>query len=373
MVDPSVYCSMIHGGLMIVFKDSKPWAQFCCLRRDKVFLDIGRPFWPINELKHLKEKNLAGQWDNDCYNCQNLEGAGIHSFRQGMNDGLEIYGKTDLSGPARIDIMFDISCNLACRTCGTHSSTYWQKHLQSIGEWHAPIFTPRSKQEVLSTLATIDLTNLRQVVFCGGETLLGQEYWDVARWLTSAVPDSKNNLTICFQTNGTQTISPRNFDIIEACKLVKLHVSIDGIEQRFEYLRWPAKWHEVSNNVMQLRNDLPSNVMFLVEQTISIFNALSIDHVDQWVAQNLNQDSRYDHVDCTTHMAHGIFSLRHSSQELVDKLKALSLGDLISSDWIENSDSIDMMLSEIKKFDQHRAQSLEDTFPEVFECFRRFW
>ena len=372
MIDDSVYCSMLHGGLYLHLEDTMPWVEACCLRPDDYAIEVGKPFWPINQMQDVRTKNLSGIWDPGCQQCHSLEAAGMRSFRQGMNHGLGIFGRDTVSGPARIDIMFDISCNLACRTCGPELSTFWQKQLKSLGEWHQPIRAPKDRQQVIDVLATLDLSNLRQVVFCGGETLLGQEYWEVARWLTEHTPRAKQNLMLCFQTNGTRPISQQNFDVIESCKLIKLQVSIDGIGPRFEYLRWPASWTAVRNNLMYLRQHLPGNVMFLVEQTISIFNVLYLDDVDRWVRQTFDTPG-LDPVDCTRHLAWGPFSIKNSSQELMNMIHDRGLGELVEIDWREDSDAIRSMLSQIKKFDAHRDQRFQDIFPELFACFKRFW
>ena len=369
----NLYCSMIHGGLNIDLKDSRPWIQACCLRDDRFPIELGKEFWSDPALLPLRNKNLANQWDSGCSNCYNLEKRGYQSFRQGMNNGLEITGQTELSGPARLDIMFDISCNLACRTCGVHSSTFWQKHLKDIGEWKSPIFSPRKSQEILSTLATLNLENLRQVVFCGGETLLGQEYWEVARWITQNMPDAKQNLTLCFQTNGTRNINKKYYSIIERCKLVKLHVSIDGINEQFEYLRWPASWNQVIDNLLTLNQELPGNVMFLIEQTISIFNVLYLAQVERWKQESFSHNRANDPVDLTRHLAKGEFCLDNCSQELRDLMEARSLMGLIDHGWKEKPYAIKSMIESIKKFDLHRKQSFESVFPEAFDCFKRFW
>ena len=140
-----LYCSMIHGGLMLTLKTPQPQAQHCCLRKDGFKINLNENFWNNFAFESLRETNLKNLWDSGCSNCQRLEQSGQISMRQGMNQGLEIAPQTKLSGPARIDLMFDISCNLACRTCGPNSSTYWQKHLQENQLWTQPIFRPRSE------------------------------------------------------------------------------------------------------------------------------------------------------------------------------------------------------------------------------------
>jgi sulfatase maturation enzyme AslB (radical SAM superfamily) len=283
-----------------------------------------------------------------------------------MNEGLKIYPAINLSGPARIDLMFDKSCNLACRTCSTEHSTFWQKYLQQ------PVTPSHSKEMVISALKRLDLSNLRMLVFCGGETLLGQEYWDVAEWLGDNVPNAKQQLTLCFQTNGTQPIHPRNYDIIEKFFLVKLQVSLDGFGPRFEYLRWPASWSQVTDNILTLRDTVPSNVMFLVEETVSIFNLAYLHELDTWVKQNFRTNREGDPVDHTRHLAKGTFKLENCSQEYVDWTSDLPLRRYIGAGWKESSQQIQFMLNEIHKHDHMRQQQFSLIFPQVAEFYQRW-
>ena len=366
----SNYCAMIHGGLNLVLKDPEPWIQSCCLRTDFVPINVKQKFWHLEPLQKLRQTNQMNQWDPGCFNCESLEQSNMLSFRQGMNQGLRT--SPGMTGPARIDLMFDISCNLACRTCGPAHSTYWQRHLKSLGQWPHAVFTPRSKNQVFEALSEIDLTNLQQVVFCGGETLLGQEYWDVAQWLAQRVPNAKQQLTLCFQTNGTQPILPQNHEVIHSVHLVKLHVSIDGTDKEFDYLRWPATWPEVTDNLLQLRQTIPSNVMFLIEQTVSVFNVQSLDAVDQWVNQEFATNREGDAVEVTRHLANGIFGLHNLSQELRDDLVHRGLAHFVHPNWQENHRDIQRMCAEILRFDQYRQQSVADTFPTMWQHYSRF-
>ena len=369
---------MIHGGLNLDFKDPLPPNQVsirnCCLRiNDSFLVEFDYNFWKNRDLEKLREVNKKNIWDPDCSNCRYLEASDNVSMRTGMNEGLKIYGQTEVSGPARIDITFDISCNLACRMCGTHNSTYWQKHLKEHGLWDQPISTPRKKNQVIDALSQLDLSNLRQLVFCGGETLLGQEYWDVTNWLSENVPNAKQQLTVCFQTNGTQSIHTRNFSIIEKLHLVKLHISLDGINDKFEYLRWPASWNQVTDNILTLRENLPGNVMFLVEETVSIFNLLYLDELGSWVNDNFTTNREGDVINYVKHLVFGSFKLQNMTQEYVDIVKQSAYSDLIPTNWEENPVAIKKMLEEIKKFDQFRNQSFEKTFPELANLYARFW
>ena len=367
---------MIHGGLHMDFKTPAPnnqaIIQHCCLRHNTHTVNFDSNFWKDQQLENLRKINTQNIWDSGCANCQSLEASNNISLRIGMNEGLGIVGQTNLSGPARIDLMFDISCNLACRSCGPESSTYWQRHLKDNGQWDQPVTTLRKKNEVITALSNLDLSNLRQLVFCGGETLLGQEYWEVAEWLANNVPDAKKQLTLCFQTNGTQSIDPGNFDTIEKFHLVKLHISLDATGNKFEYLRWPASWNQVTDNILDLKEKLPGNVMFVVEETVSIFNLLYLQELENWINYNFTTNREGDIINHSRHMVTGSFVLDNMSEEYVEQVQQSINRDLIPPNWYEDGTAIQLMMKEIKKFDILRNESFEKIFPELANLYARF-
>ena len=367
--DMSAYCSMIHGGLQLDFKkNSLGSANHCCLRSDLFPIDINTNFWKNNGFSNLRNQNKKDKWDLGCYNCKALELTNQPSMRTGMNDGLGIDGKTDLVGPARIDLMFDLSCNLACRICNPGLSTFWQKHLKENNLWQKPVYSAKNKDKVITALSNIDLSNLKQLVFCGGETLLGKEYWEVAQWLANNVPNAKKQLTLCFQTNGTQKIAEKYFELIEKFHLVKLHVSIDGVDKKFEYQRWPALWNQVTDNILNLRENLPSNVMFVIEETVSIFNLYHQQELAQWIQQNFATNREGDKINHTRHLAHGIFNLENVTEEYKQAIGQ----QYHKKDWQENPEQIQKMIKEIAKFDQIRKQDFAKTFPEIANFYKRY-
>jgi len=366
----SAYCSMIHGGLSLNFNQKDVKATHCCLLGPQACfpVDSNTNFFNDSGFKDRRNLNKKDIWDPACNGCKSIELAQQPSMRTGMNNGLGIDGKTDLVGPARIDLMFDLSCNLACRICNPGLSTFWQKHLKENGLWQKPVYSAKNKDKVITALSNIDLSNLKQLVFCGGETLLGKEYWEVARWLANNVPNAKKQLTLCFQTNGTQKIAEKYFDLIEKFHLVKLHVSIDGVDKKFEYQRWPALWNQVTDNILNLRENLPSNVMFVIEETVSIFNLYHQQELAQWIKQNFATNREGDKINHTRHLAHGIFNLENVTEEYKQAIGQ----QYHKKDWQENPEQIQKMLKEIEKFDQIRKQDFAKTFSEIADFYKRY-
>jgi sulfatase maturation enzyme AslB (radical SAM superfamily) len=368
-----VHCPVIHGALTIDLhiQPNKVYAYQCCLRPDTSKEIVDDNIWQSPTLIPMREVNSFGIWDKGCWHCRGNENAGLESFRSGMLNKFGV--RSNLSGPQRLDLKFDIGCNLACRSCGPYSSTYWQKHLiqNNIPMDYKYPSTSRA-DDMIEILKTLDLSNLEMVVFCGGETLLGQGYWKVTEAIAELCPQSKEKITLCFQTNGTQPINENHFKTIEKFHLIKLNISLDGIGDKFEYLRWPANWNQVVDNIQNLKQTLPANVMFLIEETTSIFNLYYQHELKDWVNKNYSVNRLSDIINHTHHPAFGHFSLDNMSQEYVDAIINTDLGGLIKPDWKENALQIQSMVAEINKFDQIRNQDWTKVFPELAEFYKRF-
>jgi pyruvate-formate lyase-activating enzyme len=365
---------MIHGGLNINLRldDQKIHFSQCCQKYDTDVLGENELLWTSDKLVSLRELNDQNIWGSDCTLCERNEASGLNSFRKSMIT--KFSERRNLSGPLRIDLLFDLSCNLACRICGPHSSTFWQKQHKDN---HIPIYDNYAEKsrvdDVITLLKTLDLSNLEMVQFCGGETLMGNTYWRVAELIASMVPDAKEKLTIGFQTNGTQAIDPRFYETIEKFELVKILISLDGTKDRFNYMRWPADWNQVADNILQMRQNLPVNVMFLFEETISTLNLFYHDEVGNWINDNFSDNRLGDPVNHAKHLVmHDLLDVSNITQEYKDAIDHLEIKNLIPNNWQENPQKIQEMIADIEKFDKIRNQNWRNTFPEVAEFYSKY-
>ena len=368
----NIHCPMIHNGLFLSMASDPKLANIssCCLRPpEKINYEVSNSLWDDPFFIPLIEKNKKNEWDPDCANCKSLEEVGHVSFRQGM---LTAWGQEErLSGPKRIDFTFSSSCNIACRICGPTASTYWAKH-QKENKIDFPVVQKnKTGQEAIEMLKKFDLSNLISLTFCGGETLLGNDYWEVCEYLAT-LPHAKESLMISFQTNGTQPIPKKRYDLLDKFHLIKLHVSLDGVEERFNYQRWPADWKQVEENLFNIKENAPGNVMFLIEETLSIFNLAYYGEVAKWRKQYFNTNREGDLVDHTHHIAQGTYHHRGCTQEYVDFLRTTKESNIISADWEEDPVLIKKMIAEIKQYDQFRNQSFKESLPKVAEFYKRY-
>lgn len=370
-MNQDLFCPMIQTGLHLSVRNNSLLAHHCCLRDDVFQVNDVKKLWTDTKFLPLRQINDSNKWDQGCWTCQGSERAGQRSLRLGTMD--KFGKKKNLAGPQRIDLQFDTSCNLACRTCTPEASTFWAKHLKENGMKvsYTENFS-ESAEIIIDALRNLDLSNLELVVFCGGETLMGNNYWKVTQALVDLCPSASQKITLSFQTNGTQKIPEKYYSLLEKFHLIKLNISLDGIADRFEYLRWPAKWNEVVDNILQMKADLPVNTMFVIEETISIFNLFYQSQLDKWAKENFSQNRLGDIVNHTRHLAIGKFSIENLTQEYVNALKGTELENFVYPNWEENPLAIKLMLNEIKKFDRIRHQDWTKTFPEVASFYSRF-
>ena len=366
----TAYCPMIHGGLQIHVKGTKKEISHCC-SRSVTMPFTGNDMWNAPEMLPLRQLNLENKWDDNCYTCKFSESNNQPSFRTST---LEKYGNvTGISGPKRIDLSFDPNCNLACRTCDPYFSTLWQKQYRE-NNISFPIFSEiDNSQSIIKSLDTLDLAHLEDVVLAGGETLLGTSHWDVAEYLVNRVPNAHERLTISFQTNGTMPIPSRYYHVFDKCHMIRLNFSLDGIGEKFEYLRWPASWEQVVDNINEIKETIPANHMFLVEETISIFNLYYLHELDSWVKNNFAKNRLGDHVNHTRHNAIGIFGINNLTDEYANALAINSLlPNPIHENFIEQPERVNKMIDEISRFDKIRNQDWTKTFPEVASFYSRY-
>lgn len=106
-----------------------------------------------------------------------------------------------------------------------------------------------------------------------------------------------SDVFISYNTNASIYPSDRLIDLWQRSRLVKLFLSIDAVEQAFEYIRWPAVWSAVEKNILRMKKELPSNVMFGFNITVGSYNIFEIKAVKQWIDQNLSCNREGDSSD----------------------------------------------------------------------------
>jgi MoaA/NifB/PqqE/SkfB family radical SAM enzyme len=191
------------------------------------------------------------------------------------------------------------TCNIKCRTCHPYSSSQWVKEFYE---------TKVDKKKISYKTFLIDSkiyndsweresplwANLERigegiivVDFYGGEPWLIKQQWEFIR--TCVKKGWAKNMSLHYNTNGTQW-PEELLPLFENFKFVGIGFSIDGIGDRFEFMRHPAKWDEVYSNMLKAKEwakDRP-NLYFDVCHTISALNVYYIPEVIEFFQKDWN-------------------------------------------------------------------------------------
>jgi 4Fe-4S single cluster domain len=240
------------------------------------------PFDENHLVRREQEFNSITEWTDACKVCHQIEKNSGKSMRTSTSYFVD--DNEDSLDPIMIDVNLDYSCNAACATCSEELSTLWRKENQKL---NGIAFQNTNKTEDLSEkIKTItDLTKLDRVKFIkiwGGEPLFTDTHLKFIREISNPA-----QVILNYNTNGSIFPSEEILKIWKQFKRVDLSVSIDGIEEQFEYIRWPLKWDRVSENFLRLsRLDLP-NITVQIEYTVNFLNSFYFDRLENWVVTNI--------------------------------------------------------------------------------------
>lgn len=263
-------------------------------------------------MKSVRKLMLAGEIPASCTKCHKEEAQGIVSKRvwetgtwhyEGI-DIPELIAQTDEDGSVAfnlkyLDLRLGNTCNLKCIMCSPHDSSMWTADHKRV----FPIFTsPLIKKQMSWSADNFNnswhenpkfwreiydqIPNIKQLYFAGGEPLLIKEH----RMLLEEIIQHgyADKITLRYNTNGILV----NDDIIEVWtkfRKVKIGFSLDGIENRLHYIRYPSDWEQIKHNLVRLDNT-PDNIETTLACAVQILNIKHIPDLIKWkVSQNFKK------------------------------------------------------------------------------------
>ena len=185
-----------------------------------------------------RESMLKGIKPRACNNCYKTEQESRWSPRiQETNDWIGKFGEPDINSPSiqYVDVRYDPTCNLKCKTCGPHDSTLWQK------EKGIKIPVNKANENYLNT---VDKKILKKVYLAGGEPTYIKGYLDFLDELFVVNPLCE----VVINTN-LKKLPDAWKDIITKFKNLTVVCSCDAIEKLGTYVRYPLGWTEFEENV----------------------------------------------------------------------------------------------------------------------------
>lgn len=237
-----------------------------------------------NKLIKIKNQMLNGEWPRGCERCRLDEEAGLVSRRQLDADRWRHhYDKYDLDSDQILTAGIAIGnvCNIKCIICSPYASSRWQKEHRDVYGKTIPVIE-QFRKNFINSITNL-APNLVHLDLHGGEPFLSGKN-EHHRLLDHYIEtDQAKNITIHYNTNGT--IWPEEF--LEKWRHfaeIDLQISIDGLGDRFEYLRFPAPWATLVENTKryqehELKN---SNFRISISHTLSAYNVYYLDEFVTW-------------------------------------------------------------------------------------------
>ena len=272
--------------------------------------------WNGEKMREVRRQVLSDERPDVCKPCFDLEDQGVQSLRQRhiannipesrdnfYPDALKSL-TTDMTMPFELptmEIKINNLCNLKCRMCNPLDSTQWKdwnsivehykkednylvKAVEDLGLTKAPyVGLFDDKKEWWDSLRKL-LPHFKRVEFAGGEPLMDPMHYKILDLLS----ENGKNIEIKYATNGTVLgIKGRWIkDYWPKFKSVAVNVSIDGIDEVYEYVRSNGKFQDVVDNVRIMKN-IPTVSRIVGAFTVQSNNIMQIDKVIDYFLNKL--------------------------------------------------------------------------------------
>lgn len=332
------------------------------------------------EFQQIRDNLNNGIQDPHCVNCWNLENLGNRSVR---TDEVENEGDfyEDVEGLLSISLDLSNLCNLKCRTCNQEDSTMWIQETRDVYFKEIKIhdFFKNCSRNIfrydkfVEDLFDVTLPLIKEINFKGGEPFLIKEQWRIIDHLLS---NGNTDRVISYQTNGT-IWDQEKADKLSNFSVVGLSLSIDDVNQRFEYLRHPAKWQDVKNNILSIKKwcaEEPEKRFTIFNTVVSSYNILTISEILEFGEEH--------EIIIKLHptMNPSYFSIVNLPQPL----KVQAIQNLKSRSWSEHyQQEVDLVIDLLEnstddpelwreflevtqRHDEYRKEDFKKTFPELW-------
>jgi len=357
------------------------------LRLDTNSLEEG---WNSPTRQEIRQALLDGVKHPNCRDCWDEEAAGRTSIRLQAQERFSTV-KANPDQPRVFMFKPGNVCNLSCRHCNPYVSSKWYRdHYQVEVKPKTSISFVDYVHQYDSIRDSFAADNQRlwpvlsqwndQIVFYdlyGAEPLLIEPLLEQLR--ASVRLGASQNQTIHINTNGT--IWHDDFaELFGSFQRVELGVSIDATHEQFDYMRYPAQWNHVLDNLIKYQEVEQANPSrFHLEACITI-SLLNVYYVKEYV--------KFFHdmgIHCGINIVHrpDYLNLRIATpsvkKAIVDHLKEQPFR---SAAWNEKIDNVinfinleypnsEQLMQQFwdftNKYDELRGQRYADTFPEFYK------
>jgi hypothetical protein len=284
-----------------------------------LFLDKDSLFDITNSenFNKIRKQMINGEFPLECKTCYFHEKNKIYSKRMESNLKFKhlidhTYSNTNEDGSLKdldyryIELRLGTVCNLKCVTCNPFSSNRWNEDVKVFEgtEFEKSYFKCDIRTEWFRSTKFYDelyerCSKLEEVWINGGEPTLIREHC----YFLQKLIDSGRSKEVNLHYSINMTNVPDDFiEIWKQFKNVRLHLSIDDLNERNEYIRTGSNWEITFKNFLKI---IEYRDIFKIEvcQTVSCLNVMNIDNFKEFtnkynivVAHNYVHHPSFQHV-----------------------------------------------------------------------------
>ena len=248
----------------------------------------------VNYVDHLTV-NTNG-WVTGCENCKLEEERGKNSYRNTHNEN---FGKSDKI--EFLELSLSNICNLTCRMCGPKESDKWYNLIEENPELRK-FFGKSSNSTQLSIdklFSTIDLTNLTHIKYLGGEPFITPEFKILCDFLLRK--NLIEGMSLWINTNIT-VFPTKVMKYLNQFKKVYLALSLDGIGNVNEYIRYGKSWDIIEKNIDNFVALKSNKIYPYIHTTVQAYNVHSIRDIIKF-AERKTLDCHQNELRFPKHLA----------------------------------------------------------------------
>lgn len=331
----------------------------CCLYDDYI------PFHPTLFTKERKKFIQADTFLPACNKCELKEKTHNQSLRTNINKELLEYDTDDI---IKLEVVLDTTCNAACIQCGSLQSSLWRKEIGTVNK----IYHIQPEQQIDDKIElikqTIDLNKIRYFHFWGGEPLLTDTH---LKFLTEI--ENPKEVTLAYTTNGSIVPNDTVLRLWEKFKLVRVGLSLDGMNDQFHYIRWPLSWDKVKRNLFEFRDNTPLNILYHINCCIIPLNAYYVDKLGQFLKENFHTTRAGRNISYNFIRGEGIMDIAKTPMSLREEIWKRLPTDHHVSNVLREVPVLDPneMLSHLDYWDSHRKLNWRKIFPDIVHHFEK--
>lgn len=339
--------------------------------------------------KKVKDDLLSGVKNTACDRCWNMEPDSFRThFNRKYKDSYDILCSEtpDILPIEHMYIDIGSTCNLNCRMCDPNSSSMIQKEWENNSH---PLGHSGSLNVIASDKTTHNTLkdphflqfikdnhkSLKVLYIYGGEPFIILE--DHINFLQLLIDlGVSKNISIEYSTNGTNTNKRRFEEIWSKFKSISISISIDGMNECYDYIRWPNTWEKAENSLDYYSNlnKQSDNINVSLACTLQILTASSLSTFRKHIEEKYGFGITFIPVDYP-----GEFSLKGLPLDVLEKVYDENNDERIRASFKHYIDNYNKSESQ-KVFedflkvslwqDEYRKQNLYDFFPEIKNWFK---